>query len=351
MRRLTILGFVLLLTASLSHVAPAEEGSGGQAGAFLRVATGPRSVGLGGAFVAISDDASALQYNPAGLSQSAGFLAEASYSQASMDRTRYQAGTTFSNDGFGGIGVHMAGFGVTDIDGRDEFGNPTDTFDDSEVSMTLGYAKRLGDFIAVGASATYLSHELEQHSATGLAFGGGVLASYGVSDDFVRRLRVGASAAQIGGRLEWDTESGHEDELPITSRLGLAIDLAPGDAALTLSTQVTSVENMDVTSQYGAELTLMHALVLRGGWDGDRASFGAGIRAGSFRFDYAYYDDVLEEGATHWVGLVYAPQPGEKTSQSSIREATEPDAPDDKEDAETAPETPAPEDRPWWWGD
>ena len=43
------------------------QGDGGQAGAFLRYGIGARAMGMGGAFVAVSDDASGLYWNPAGL--------------------------------------------------------------------------------------------------------------------------------------------------------------------------------------------------------------------------------------------------------------------------------------------
>ncbi len=61
MRNVLALGLVLLLTAG---VASAD---------FLEVETGARAMGMGGAFVAVADDVTALHWNPAGLAAFEGF--------------------------------------------------------------------------------------------------------------------------------------------------------------------------------------------------------------------------------------------------------------------------------------
>src|SRR6185503_1785693 len=47
----------------------AENQTGGQAGSFLAYGVGGRALAMGGAYYAISDDASAAYWNPAGLAQ------------------------------------------------------------------------------------------------------------------------------------------------------------------------------------------------------------------------------------------------------------------------------------------
>ncbi|MBN1783183.1 hypothetical protein JW948_18755 [bacterium] len=56
--------FVLMLTC-LAHLRAGDDG--GQAGAFLRYGAGVRALGMGRTFVGISDDASAVYWNPAGM--------------------------------------------------------------------------------------------------------------------------------------------------------------------------------------------------------------------------------------------------------------------------------------------
>lgn len=57
---------IILVNLSLTATLPAQEA--GQAGEFLRFGVGAKAIGLGRAFTSIADDASALYWNPAGLS-------------------------------------------------------------------------------------------------------------------------------------------------------------------------------------------------------------------------------------------------------------------------------------------
>ncbi len=62
-------GIILCLTMMMASTATAgvSEGEAGQADEFLRYGASVRSLGMGRAYVALADDASALYYNPAGL--------------------------------------------------------------------------------------------------------------------------------------------------------------------------------------------------------------------------------------------------------------------------------------------
>ncbi|MCK4626601.1 MAG: hypothetical protein KAV00_14885 [Phycisphaerae bacterium] len=63
--RLLILGIALMLASTATEVA--ADGEAGQADEFLRYGADVRSLGMGRAYVALADEASALYYNPAGL--------------------------------------------------------------------------------------------------------------------------------------------------------------------------------------------------------------------------------------------------------------------------------------------
>ncbi|MBU0567282.1 hypothetical protein KJ693_09645 [bacterium] len=60
--------FIILgLLLGLAQAVSAEPGATGAS--FLKIGVGARALGMGGAFVGLADDASALYWNPAGTSQ------------------------------------------------------------------------------------------------------------------------------------------------------------------------------------------------------------------------------------------------------------------------------------------
>ena len=66
MRKVIFVG--LILSVSVFFVSPACRADVSRSGVlFLRIAAGGRAAGMGEAFVAISDDATATHWNPAGL--------------------------------------------------------------------------------------------------------------------------------------------------------------------------------------------------------------------------------------------------------------------------------------------
>ncbi|MCK9224825.1 MAG: UPF0164 family protein [Candidatus Muirbacterium halophilum] len=64
----------------------ASDGGAGQAGAYLKMGVGARALGMGGAFVAVSDDATASYWNPAGLAKLKKDQASFMHAKLKLDR-------------------------------------------------------------------------------------------------------------------------------------------------------------------------------------------------------------------------------------------------------------------------
>ncbi|MBN2566098.1 MAG: PorV/PorQ family protein [Candidatus Eisenbacteria bacterium] len=295
-----ILSVGLLLLASGSSMA--DEANGGQAGAFLRLPVGTRAAGMGSAFASVADGVEAIHLNPAGINQMEGVSLSAAYASLSMDRVHYSGGVVVANPDVGAAGLLVVRFGVDEIDGRDETGKQTSAFDDSEMMFDLAIARRLLGPVSIGAGAKFITHALADNDATGVAFDLG-FHSVSVFDGAVRKWRVGASAGGLGGKLTWNTDSDHEDELPLTLRYGTSIDVGFGDVVTILSVEGRSVADGESKVLAGAEVRPHEMLALRVGFDGDYATFGGGFIVSGYEIDYAYSPDFLEEGATHRFGV------------------------------------------------
>ena len=91
---------------------------GGQAGAFLRLVAGVRADGVGGAFTAIANDASAGYWNPAGLAQINQAEIIASYHKLSLDRNFNFVSAAMPLGRSGSIGLSWIGLSINSLEAR-----------------------------------------------------------------------------------------------------------------------------------------------------------------------------------------------------------------------------------------
>jgi hypothetical protein len=140
---------------------------------FLLMAPTARGVALGEAFSALTTDASALYYNPAGVSQLA-------RPELQVSTTSYLASTRYSWLGmalpFGGgaraVGFSFGSFGFSDqpvytVD--DPTGSSGNVYSVSESYVGLTYSQQFSDRFAAGFTAKYINDALGDVSGTAFA--------------------------------------------------------------------------------------------------------------------------------------------------------------------------------------
>ena len=285
---------VALLAAGLAPEASAH---------FERPLLSTRAAALGGAFVAIADDASAVVDNPAGLCGLPTLTLLATY-----QRPYSVSGL---DDGYLAVAMPVPGVNV----GASWFHRGlAGAFSEDLFTVAVGRdVKRTSEdaSLSVGASidVARVAADVEAtDAATAVAFGAGVL------------LRP---FAFIG--LGYSIRNINQPD----------IDLVPGGGSTTLeSTQavglayywqdrlvVTVETRQDATGAWknrgGAELQLERHLALRGGLDATRATIGVGILWQGFAFD-AGMTGHETLGASYAVTLRYS-RPREETAYGSSR--------------------------------
>ena len=112
--KMTLIFMILSVLTSGSVFAV---GDGGYAGSFLRLGAGARPLGMGGAFTAISDDATASFWNPAGLAQLQKRQIAAAYSQMFEGRRQGLLGLACPSP-LGTVGLGWMSYGVGGISKR-----------------------------------------------------------------------------------------------------------------------------------------------------------------------------------------------------------------------------------------
>jgi len=284
MKRIAVASLALILV--LSAVALADG-----IGAFsaFKNGVGARALAMGGAFVAVADDATAMLWNPSGLAQ----LEDTRLTGMSTDL--YGLGITHQFIGavttFANLGIGL-GWERASIDGQivDEGGVIGGAFTWVEQAIIGSLATNVLDVAMAGANVKYyLADDGLGEGATGFGFDLGLLVSLG--DMFV----IGVNAMDLAGSsISWD--DGTTDVISGLYKAGLAMKLA--DGRLVLATDV-DFDGTDLGNTHvGVEFNVIDELALRGGvvltdnFQDYYFAVGAGINVAGLYVDAAY---ILEE--------------------------------------------------------
>ena len=284
MKRVVIASMALLLV--LSAVAMADG-----IGAFsaFKNGIGARALAMGGAFVAVANDATAVCWNPAGLAQLGDTrLAGMSTDLYGLGITHQYVGavTSFANLGIG-LGWERASIGGQVVDGSGGLGA---SFTWTEQAIIGSLATNVMDIAMVGANVKYyLADSGLGDSASGFGFDLGLLVSLG--DMFV----IGVNAMDLAGSsVAWD--GGATDTVSGVYKAGMAMKLA--DDMLVLAADVDFDGSSLGDTHVGVEFQVINELALRGGvvltddFQEYYFTVGAGINVAGLYVDAAY---ILEE--------------------------------------------------------
>ena len=294
---------LLLITLFLFVSLFAGDYSGGQPCAFLRIPVGARAGGLGNSFTAIADDISSLYWNPGGLFQFKTVTAGGMYSLMSQDRIHNYACLIIPVESSLTFALSGNQFGISDISGWDEYGNFTGKYDDLELAISLGVCKSIGKLLGLGFTVKYLNHSLQVEEAKGFGYDVGLLFNIGFDSKIFNSLRFGITAQDIGSSIEWDTESSTKEEIPLTMRIGCALDFKVKDEPLLITFDVSQTTDEEMISHAGIETWLFNLLALRCGLNDEKVNFGASFKIKAFQIDYAYCPDIFESEATNRFGV------------------------------------------------
>ena len=225
MRRLILLAACVLCAGVLRAADFSSDARGTTAAGFLKLGAGARAAGLGDAQAAVADDASALYWNPAGLSRIEG-------SSLVLMHAPYLVSTQFDFAAFAQrfdentFGASVQYFSAGPIARRSDSNGDLGSYQPYDLALTLGYARRLDDtwrdtfnLESAGVSAKLIQSKI-LHTAQTTAVDVGFL-SVGYFED---RLHLGYTAANIGGTLKYEQVA---ERLPLTFRVGAAFLALP----------------------------------------------------------------------------------------------------------------------------
>ena len=172
---------------------------GTTAAAFLEIGPGSVATGMGGAFVSVANDATALYWNPSGIADftnnevtifHANWIASTNFDYAALVIPLGEVG----NLGFSFTSFTMADEMVRTVDlpeGTGEF------FSAGDIAVGLSYARKLTDRFSIGFTAKYIQETIWHESASAIAIDAGTI----FRTDLFNGLTIGASISNFGTQM------------------------------------------------------------------------------------------------------------------------------------------------------
>ena len=284
-----------VLALVLSAVpAMAQEDNGGAPGSWLSDYVTARSLGMGGAFVAVADEASAVAWNPAG-------LALLVPNELRFETARLFEDTSVNAFNFAVPGNRLPSFGLSvislssgDFQRTNELNDDLGTFKESETAYFFSMAKNLNTRFAVGTNVKLVRQNVEEFSATG--FGLDLGAIYAVTPS----VKVAVSAMNLGGPNL--TLRDTKETFPVEFRAGFSAVVLNGRGLLTA--EMDQADGPGMRFRGGSEYWVQPMIGLRVGMNDQEPAGGLSYRfSGKYQFDYGVQDHAM--GLAHRLGLTY----------------------------------------------
>ncbi len=296
-------------------------GAGENGLAFLKIGVGTDAMGMGQAYTSQARDATALYWNPAGLTRVGGTDVYLMHNEYIADLRLEYAGVARS---FGrhGLGLSFNGLFTSDLEGRDENGEITGDVGFYDLALTLGYAYAVNEDLSVGVGFKYVREFIgdpaadEDHVAQTIATDLGAQYRW-------ERFSFGASVQNLSNDIAFNQvqivnqsgagpiAGGESFSLPTTVQGGVSYRPAAmiANGAVEVSLEGRQVSGEDFSVLMGARYLYRDLAALsmgyRTGLDTEDLSFGLRVDRDQLRVGYAFvpYSDDL--GQSHRISVGY----------------------------------------------
>jgi predicted porin len=210
----------LVLALGVNQLAEAQVKSGTAGAQFLKIGVSARGMALADAMLPMADDASALYYNPAGLTLLDGWQASFSHHAMWVDINQEWIGVAKGNPEDGsawGVSVTYLNSGMMEETTPLRPLGTGREFDYQDFALGFSYARRLTNKFSAGITMKYLQESTMEIDATGWAADVGTYYDTGW-----RSLRMAMIISNFGPDMSFIEE---EYPIPIMFRFGMAMDL------------------------------------------------------------------------------------------------------------------------------
>lgn len=295
---------------------------GTSAAQFLKIGVGARATAMGESFVAVSNDASSIFWNPAG-------IASIKRNEVLLTHTNWIADMSYDFAGIaipsemGTFALFAIALNMGEMEVRTEYEQEGtgELFDAADLALGVSFAKFFTERFSFGINAKYIQQQIWQETAETFAIDVGV-----IYNTELENLRLGMTLSNFGGKMRmfgkdllhfhdkdpniegnnsqiisaWNTE---EFDLPIVFRIGMAYDMINNiSQRITFAVDGLTPNDYSEYLNLGLEYGYREMIFLRGGYKGIGVldsevgfSVGGGVNYSfdqslKLQIDYAYTD-------------------------------------------------------------
>jgi opacity protein-like surface antigen len=312
---------IIFITVLSSNLNAQTLKTGTTAAQVLKFNVGPRAIAMGGAYTAVSDEITAMYWNPSGTANiqnnEAFFNHTSLYADIKYD---YAAIASHLTD-FGTVGAFVSVLSMDEMVVRTEE-NPQGTgelFDAGAIVIGLNYSRYLTNNFSIGFNLKYVNESIWHMSAAGFGLDIGTLYKIPVLNE----LRIAASISNFGTKMQLSGRditriipTGAADgnlintnlelnkyDLPLLFRFGLSSDILKNESSrITLDVDAVHPNDASEYLNTGMEYAWNETVSFRVGYnslfekDSEKGlTFGFGLHYRivdlvKVGFDYAYQD-------------------------------------------------------------
>ena len=289
---------IIILASSMAFAV----GQSGVDLSFLGAGVGARPLGMGGAFVAVADNADSPFWNPAGIIKKSEITTMTTKLSSDSDHyyMSYVLPVFKGTVGISWIQVGTGNISQTskEVDNYNEVYN-LGVFSSFSNAYMLSYAREINDNLSLGVTGKYLTTDMTnvlRGQGYGYSITPGILIRI---TNYALPITIGCKIDELVNQQSWGT--GTVEKVPPKLRLGFAYKmLNPGLFALDISQILRNGYAAEVAAGYEWS---KEGLSVRVGYS-EGITAGAGFETGHTKVDYAYVSQRdLSKDNVHRISL------------------------------------------------
>jgi len=314
--------FSLAVFAQTGTTGQSFQKAGSTGSQFLKIGVGARAMAMGGAFGGLSNDITALYYNPAGIAKLEGTNLGVEYNSWFADLKHSYAALSFPlmSDYTFGLSLVLLDAGSIEMTTIEQPEGTGSTYSVSDLAVGFTLAGRITDQFSFGLTLKYIENTIHDLTARNFAFDAGT-----IYEGAIKGLRIGFSMTNLGGEASFEGQSlsvlvYNQSELeaginrrpldaqlnntpfsiPLAFRAGVSYNLFANseDQSLIVAGDFIHLNDNPEKFNVGTEYVWNNLVAIRGGYQFRYNELGLTLGGGinfdteSFKgsFDYAYAD-------------------------------------------------------------